>query len=165
MKAIRFASADHLGWKALIGVKLSCNRSLPSTLLRQRFLPDKRRRPPRRRLWKYSQPPPISQTGMAQTGGSLDRNAPARREPVRQPHTASYRLCPVQAGTRKFMGPEVNATGWRILLGERAPFSGIAHILVTPLRVAWKTKYLPFGVHSPQHSSGGRFQLASQGWS
>src|SRR5215469_17776483 len=42
--------------------------------------------------------------------------------------------------------------------------SRIAQISVLPLRVDWKTKYLPSGVQLPQHSAGGWFQPGNKGW-
>src|SRR5215469_3389710 len=47
---------------------------------------------------------------------------------------------------------------------SRLRLSRIAQTSVLPLRVDWKTKYLPSGVQLPQHSAGGRFQPGRKGW-
>lgn len=50
------------------------------------------------------------------------------------------------AGVVKRMGPDVSGTASAIdCCADRDP-SRMAHIPVTPLRVAWKTKYFPSAV-------------------
>src|SRR6476469_2001506 len=88
-------------------------------------------------------------------------NSPRACSPI----TNSFLPSLLGTGARKFMGPAVKTTGWPEVLRKGPPFSGIAQILLIPLRVDWKTKYLPSRVQVPQHSFGGWFQPSRRGWS
>src|SRR5271157_180970 len=73
-------------------------------------------------------------------------------------------LLPSRLGTGvlTFIGPVVNWTGARGVGRRRPPRSLRAQRFAVPSRTAWKTKYLPSGVHLPQHSLGVLFQPGSK---
>src|ERR1700676_3079508 len=54
-------------------------------------------------------------------------------------------------------GPVVSCTGEWDTVRPKLVFSASSQRLLALLRVLRKTKYLPLGVHLPQHSAGGLF--------